>query len=152
MPDRSRRILAVASGGGHLKQLILLQPAFSGHIVVYATTNPSQAEALLPEPIVGIADYSQSVPHRVFFGVFETFSLVLKHRPDVVVSTGAAPGLLCLFWGRLLGAKTIWIESIANAERLSLSGRIALRFSHVVITQWEHLADGKRTRYIGSVI
>ena len=36
----SKRILAVASSGGHWVQLTRLRPAFEGHDVAYVTTNP----------------------------------------------------------------------------------------------------------------
>lgn len=51
------------------------------------------------------------------------FLIVLLHRPDIVISTGAAPGFFALLFGKLLGARTIWIDSIANAEQLSVSGQ-----------------------------
>ncbi|HCO1856164.1 TPA: hypothetical protein N7M61_004421, partial [Escherichia coli] len=73
-------------------------------------------------------------------------------RPTLAISTGAAPGLLCLLFTRLLGGKTIWIDSIANTEKLSLSGRLARFFSNQVLTQWDHLGDGKKISYHGRVI
>jgi hypothetical protein len=53
--------------------------------------------------------------------------------------------------GRLLGARTIWLDSIANAERISLSGRLVRPFASVWLTQWEHLARGTRPEYAGQV-
>lgn len=72
-------------------------------------------------------------------------------RPDVVVTTGAAPGYLAIRLGKLLGARTIWIDSVANADELSMSGRRALQQADVCITQWEHLADRDGPHYYGSV-
>lgn len=69
--------------------------------------------------------------------------LVLAVKPDVVVSTGAAPGLIGLLAGKMLGAKTIWVDSIANVEELSLSGRLAMLFADRTYTQWEGLARPK---------
>jgi UDP-N-acetylglucosamine:LPS N-acetylglucosamine transferase len=83
---------------------------------------------------------------------FEMFLRVVKIRPDVVISTGAAPGLFGIIFGRLVGARTIWVESIANAEMLSLSGRIALKFSHIVLTQWPHLAHADGPQHQGSIL
>ena len=51
--------------------------------------------------------------------MLRTFLVVLRERPDVVVSTGAAPGYFALRFGRLFGARTLWLESIANVEELS---------------------------------
>lgn len=157
MPDKdhlpSRRVLAVSSTGGHWEQLMLLAPAFAGADVTFACTDAQQAEGRDLPAFLALRDYNRNQPLRMLAGLFETFDIVRRLRPDVIVSTGAAPGLLCLFWGRLFGARTIWIDSIANSEALSMSGRLARKFCHRVLTQWQHLerADGNPT-YRGSVL
>ena len=71
----------------------------------------------------------------------------------MVVSTGAAPGLIALPIAKLFGARTVWIDSLANCERLSLSGRIARHFSDLWLTQWPHLAGSHAgLRCYGSVL
>ena len=70
----------------------------------------------------------------------------------VVISTGAAPGFFGLAFGKLLGARTIWIDSMANVEELSLSGRQVRRFADLWLTQWPHLARPDGPRYEGGVV
>lgn len=78
--------------------------------------------------------------------------LLLRIRPDVVVTTGAAPGFAAIVFGRLLGARTVWIDSIANSETLSTSGAKVGRWAHVWLTQWEHLAKPEGPHYWGGVL
>ena len=78
--------------------------------------------------------------------------IMLRERPDVVVTTGAAPGLFGAFLGRRFGARTIWIDSLANVERLSLSGQKAGRFSDLWLTQWPALACEAGPDYAGAVL
>jgi UDP-N-acetylglucosamine:LPS N-acetylglucosamine transferase len=78
--------------------------------------------------------------------------VMLAYRPHVIITTGAAPGFFGILVGRLLGAKTIWIDSIANAEELSLAGRKAKRWADHWLTQWPELAREEGPHYIGSVI
>ena len=78
--------------------------------------------------------------------------LMIRIRPDVVISTGAAPGFFCIFFGRLTGSKTLWIDSIANGEKLSLSGRMAAKIAHQCLTQWEHLSGDVTPVYRGAVL
>lgn len=78
--------------------------------------------------------------------------VVLRERPDVVVTTGAAAGYFAVMFGRLLGSKTIWIDSIANADEVSLSGKKAAKFAHVFLTQWPDLERDGRPDYWGSVL
>jgi UDP-N-acetylglucosamine:LPS N-acetylglucosamine transferase len=148
----SKRILAVASTGGHWEQMMMLSPAFEGGSVTYACTDAEQAKLYDFERFQAIKDYSQDEPLKLLRGLFETCALVARLRPDVVISTGAAPGLLCLLWGRVFRARTIWVDSIANSEQMSLSGRLAKRICHTTITQWEHLAHEGETTFWGSVI
>ena len=70
-----------------------------------------------------------------------------------MVSTGAAPGLVALALAKLmLGSRTIWIDSIANSERLSLSGRLARPVADAWLTQWAHLARPGGPDYWGAVL
>ena len=70
----------------------------------------------------------------------------------MIITTGAAPGFLALVIGRVMGCRTCWIDSIANIEELSLSGRKARRWSTLWLTQWKHLARSEGPRYVGNVI
>lgn len=67
--------------------------------------------------------------------------ILLRVRPHVIISTGAAPGYFAIRFGRLLGARTIWIDSIANVEEISMTGRIVGPFADLWLTQWRHLED-----------
>jgi hypothetical protein len=51
---------------------------------------------------------------------------LLRVRPDVIVSTGAPCGYVAIRMGRLLGARTLFIDSIANAVQPSLSGQLGV--------------------------
>jgi UDP-N-acetylglucosamine:LPS N-acetylglucosamine transferase len=85
--------------------------------------------------------------------LWDVISLLISFRPRLIVTTGAAPGLLAIVAGRLMGCRSVWIESVANAETLSLSGRLTARWADVRLTQWPHLASERRgVRYIGSVL
>lgn len=99
-----------------------------------------------------IFDCNRDTPLRIIRSIAGAGYVVAKSRPHVIISTGALPGLLCLAFGRLFGAKTIWLDSIANAERLSMCGSIARYLSHYCITQWEHLSHIPRVKYYGSVL
>jgi len=134
------RVLAVASGGGHWEQLMLLRPALDGFDVIFATTNPGLATRDGVSGVVELPDSNKSQPIKALRSLRSAWSIVRRTRPDFVITTGALPGLLCLVAGRLTGARTIWIDSVANAGTLSLSGRYARWFATLRMTQWEHLA------------
>jgi UDP-N-acetylglucosamine:LPS N-acetylglucosamine transferase len=99
-----------------------------------------------------VRDASRRHPFSVLLLVFQLLVLFARVRPDVVVSTGAAPGLVALFIGRCLRCRTVWIDSIANAEELSMSGRVAGRVADLWLTQWPHLARDEGPFCRGSVL
>ena len=78
--------------------------------------------------------------------------VVLRTRPEVILSTGASPGFFAMLFGRLLGRKTIWVDSIANVDEMSLSGQQARYFADLWLTQWEHLARPEGPKYFGAVL
>jgi len=84
--------------------------------------------------------------------LFEVLFAVLRYRPDVIITTGAAPGYFALRFGKLIGARTIWIDSMANAEELSKSGQEVRKYADLWLTQWEHLAQSDGPQFMGKVL
>lgn len=152
MTATAKRVLAVASEGGHFQQLMALRPGFAGHDVRYLTTLPGLAEEFGATPAALIPDCNATAPFRAGYCLVVTFWRVLRCWPDVVVTTGALPGVMALICGRLVGARTLWIDSVANAEELSASGRLARRLAHLTLSQWPQVAQAQGVRYEGSIL
>jgi UDP-N-acetylglucosamine:LPS N-acetylglucosamine transferase len=150
--DRQNKVLAVASSGGHWTQLLRVIPAFASHSVVFVTVlEPYRAEVPKNKFYV-VSDANRWNKLGLIFLAMRVAWIVAKERPDVIVSTGAAPGYFAVFFGRLFGARTIWIDSITNIERLSMSGALAGRYADLWLTQWPHLAKAEGPHYGGSVL
>lgn len=149
---KPKRILAVASGGGHWVQLMRLRPAFEGHAVSYVTVDRDYGTDLAGERLYVVPDSNLSSKLGLLRTALAVFWVVLRVRPDVVLSTGAAPGWFSLVFGRWFGARTVWIDSIANAERLSKSGERAGRYADLWLTQWPELAQPGGPEFVGSVL
>jgi UDP-N-acetylglucosamine:LPS N-acetylglucosamine transferase len=147
-----KRVLAIASGGGHWQQLMRLRPAFESQDTAYLTMNAAYGKDVPDSEVFVVADANRDVPLKLVWCALQVLGRVVRMRPDVIISTGAAPGLFAILSGRLVGAHTIWVDSIANAERLSLSGRVAVKTAHVALTQWSHLAAPGGPSYHGSIL
>lgn len=145
------KIVAIASAGGHWIQLLRLVTAFEGHEVVFMGTNSSFAETVPEHTFVAIPDGNRWNKWKLVLLGIKIGRKILQINPDVIVTTGAAPGLMAIIVGKLMGCRTLWIDSIANVESISLSGRVAVYFADRVHTQWEALA-GSRITYAGSVL
>lgn len=150
--ERAITILAVASGGGHWVQLLRLRPAFEGMRCVYASVKDDQAADVSPNRYYAVPDANRSTKFKLIWQLAKLTFIVLRERPDVIVSTGAAPGYIAIRLGRLVGARTLFIDSIANAERLSLSGHLASHHADLMLTQWQQLSHDGGPQYRGSVL
>jgi UDP-N-acetylglucosamine:LPS N-acetylglucosamine transferase len=146
-----QRVLAVASSGGHWVQLRRLTPAFDGHDVAYVTTDPGHRSEVGRARFYVARDANRWNKVALVRCAARILWVLLRERPTVVVSTGAAPGYLAIRFARLLGARTVWIDSVANVEELSMSGRMASATADLCLTQWPHLAEGQ-VRYLGAVL
>lgn len=148
----AKKILAVASGGGHWIQLMRLRPAFEGCEVVYISTHEGYQKQVNGSVFYAVTDANRWNKLKLIKMAFEVFRVVSREKPDLIISTGAAPGLLAIVWGKLTGSKTIWLDSIANVERISMSGRLAKPLANVHLTQWKELAVVNSTLFKGNVI
>lgn len=131
---------------------MLLREAFDGCDVQYAVTLAGLAERSGVGSALLVPDFNASRPLKTLLSLYAVAKVVIEVRPQVAISTGAAPGLVALLVAKLLGARTIWIDSVANAERLSLSGRLAKPIADLWLTQWEHLARPGGPKYYGAVL
>ena len=122
---------------------------------------------MLPEEGTGQASYADEVQGCRFYKVtdatrwsrwdllrmiVEIAWIVLRERPDVVVSTGAAPGVVALRVGKWLGARTVWLDSIANVEQMSLSGQRVREFADLRLSQWPDVATADGAVFKGAVL
>jgi hypothetical protein len=147
-----KSVLALSSGGGHWVQLCALQPALRDCDMAFASVHP---------------EYKSNVPAGCRYFVFRDATrwnklglvvqffqiarIVLTVRPDVVVSTGAAPGYFALRIGKWIGARTVWVDSIANVSTMSMAGLKVRPYADLWLTQWEHLAAADGPAYVGGV-
>ena len=158
---RPTRIIAVASAGGHWVQLMRLRAAWAGCDVTYVTTDPGLRAVLQdvaerdgqPMPAFRvIVEGNRWQKGRLVLQLMQLLFLMLRLRPDAVISTGAAPGYFALRFGKLVGARTVWIDSVANAEKMSLSGARVRPYADLWLTQWPHLERSGGPRFLGSVL
>jgi len=153
MPKRMKICLA-ASAGGHLTQLLKLDSGWNGHDAFFVTTSDVVLEKLQKHgKVYVVGECNRQHLLKVLSVSIRCIRIILKERPDVVISTGAAVGCIVCFLGKITGAKIVWMDSITNVDRLSLSGRLVRHIADLFLTQWQHLAEKyKNVEYAGMVI
>jgi len=136
---RRRRVLAVSSSGGHWTELRRLAPAFRDAECVWCSVRSEMRAEVAPDRFELVPDANRWNKLRLAWSALCVAWVVLRTRPDVVVSTGAAPGYFAISLARFVGARTVWVDSIANADELSMSGQKASRIATLTLTQWPEL-------------
>jgi UDP-N-acetylglucosamine:LPS N-acetylglucosamine transferase len=148
-----RKVLAVASGGGHWVQLQRLRPALDCFDVAFVGVSRLYADDLDGHRFYVVRDVTRWDRLGLVFLAVQLVLVLIKERPAVVITTGSAPGLFALVLAKVMfRARTIWIDSIANCERMSASGLRARRFADVWLTQWAHIASPDGPQHYGAVL
>lgn len=148
------RIGLVASAGGHLDELLKIARACMGP-ETFAVTTSAVAHGAFGETVrtYTVGECNRQHPLRVARLIVQCIRILYREQPDVIVSTGAAVGCVMCLLAKALGAKVVWLDSITNVERPSLSGRLVRPFADLFLVQWPELVQGhQRTEYAGVVL
>lgn len=148
------RICLAASAGGHISQLLKLAESWNGYETFCVTTTEVVRDKLSKlGGVYVVGECNRQHPVRVIKVLLRCIRIVFRERPDVVISTGAAAGCMLCLLSKMLGAKIIWIDSITNVERISLSGRMVRCVADLFLVQWPELAGRyKKVEYVGAVV
>ncbi len=140
-----RKICLAGSGGGHVRQLLDLEPVWSSHDYFFVTEDTALGRNLERDhrcyfvPHFAWGQTRLGAPFRMiqraFVSFFRSAAIIMRERPDVLISTGAGAMFPAVLWARLLGTHVVVVESFARFEGPSLFGRIAAPFAHDMIAQ-----------------
>jgi len=152
--NKKTKIALAASAGGHLTQLLKLKNSWAGNETFLITTADFVRDNLTSaDKCYVVAECNRNHPLLTLKALVQCTKIILRERPDVVISTGAAVGCISCLLGRILGADIIWIDSITNVEKLSLSGNIIRHLADLFLVQWPMLARRyKNTEYKGALL
>lgn len=143
-----KKVLFISSTGGHLNELLQLSPLFEKydyHII----TEKDKTNAYLEDRFEGKVSYlpygtrSHLLKYVVvyIFLIIKTIFLYFKIRPKVIVTTGThTAGPMC-YLGKIFGSKVIYIETYANINKKTATGRLIYPIADLFIVQWEEMLD-----------
>lgn len=141
-----KKVLFISSRGGHLNELMQLSPLFEKY-ESYIITEKDKANENLKQ-IYG--DKLYFLPYgtraKLFTYIFKYLYLCIKTiyyyfkiRPKVIVTTGThTAGPICIL-GKLFGSKIIYIETFANTNKKTATGRLIYPIADLFIVQWEEM-------------
>jgi UDP-N-acetylglucosamine:LPS N-acetylglucosamine transferase len=130
------KICVVSSVGGHLREVLQLREALAAHDVFYILNDSTPLQ--LDHRTYRIAHAERDL--RVLYNFYEALRILVRERPQVILSCGAGPAVPVAICGKLLGARVIFIETFGAVERPTLTGRILYRIADHFFYQWEPLS------------
>ena len=76
---------------------------------------------------------------KFFYLCLKTIYYYLKLRPKVIITTGThTAGPMC-YLGKIFGSKIIYIETFANRDKKTATGRLIYPIADLFIVQWEEM-------------
>ena len=149
------KICISCSAGGHLIEILQIKEAYKDYDHFFITFRQEGViNELKNERVYFLTDTKRSM--FLFLKSFlETFKILLKEKPKVIISTGAGVAIPSIIIGKFfLRSKIIFIESFTRIYEPSLSGKIAYHFSDLFFVQWKQLLKkyGKKAIYRGAVV
>jgi len=155
-PRKQDKVCVGASSGGHMTELLaLLETADIWPVrpTLYVTTREiwaNKLRALGTTYIVGECDRKK--PFKILLTLTRSISFVLKERPSVIITTGSLPIAIVCIVAKVFGSKVVWIDSVAQLEDLSMSGKLMLKIADLLLTQWpEVAAKHPEAEYVGEL-
>jgi UDP-N-acetylglucosamine:LPS N-acetylglucosamine transferase len=145
-------VLLVASPGGHLLQMLALEPAWRDWYRTWVTLRSPDVTYLLrgEQVVYGHGPTPRNVKN--FFRNLRAAGRILReHDPAVIVSTGAGLALPFFILGKLQRRKLVYVESITRVEQLGLTGRLVYPLADSFFVQWSALGGLRRAEFHGSV-
>ena len=148
----NKRILVVCAGGGHLREAVksIRGVVDKFHLATFKTSAPDGIEGL--ESLTYIID-----PHlskfKYFINLIQSLFLLIKVRPNIVITTGAGIAIPSCLIAKKLGAKLIMIDTVAATNDLSKTGRFLYKYCDLFIVQWEeHCSKYPKAIYGGTIL
>ena len=132
------KICFVTSSGGHLTHLMQLQEWWQGKERFWVTFDKEDSRSILKNE----RKYWCYFPtnrniKNLIKNTFLSIKILIKEKPDLIVSTGAAPAIPFFYIGKLLGAKVIYIEVYDRIDKPTITGKLVHPISDLFILQWE---------------
>mgnify|MGYP001855082372 CR=1 FL=1 len=141
-----KKVLFISSTGGHLNELLQLSPLFEKYDS-YIITEKDKANENLKQTYgerlyflpYGTRAKLFTYIFKYLFLCFKTLYLYAKIRPKVIVTTGThTAGPICIL-GKIFGSKIVYIETFANTNRKTATGRLLYPVADLFIVQWEEM-------------
>ena len=140
-----KKVMFISSTGGHLTELLELKKMFKKYDYSLITEKTKSNKNLKKEYnnvhylLYGTKHNKIKYPFILLINCFISLYYYIKIRPNIIITTGAhTAGPMCCI-GKIFGSKIIYIETFANINTKTVTGKIIYKFADLFIVQWESM-------------
>ncbi|OOM16550.1 PssD/Cps14F family polysaccharide biosynthesis glycosyltransferase [Clostridium saccharobutylicum] len=132
------KICFITSSGGHLTHLIQLKEWWKDKERFWVTFNKEDSRSILKDEKKYWCYFptNRNVKNLIK-NTFLAIKILIKERPDLIVSSGAAPAIPFFYLGKLLGAKVVYIEVYDRIDKPTITGKVVYPITDLFVLQWE---------------
>jgi UDP-N-acetylglucosamine:LPS N-acetylglucosamine transferase len=146
MEEKVKRVVFISSTGGHLSELLKLESMFKEYDYRIITEKDKSNEYLKEKYGQRVSYLPYCTRNKIIsyifiytFLIIKTIYLFIKIRPDVIISTGTHTAVPMCYLGKIFGKQIIYIETLANINRKTLTGKIIYPIANLFIVQWRSM-------------
>jgi len=146
------KIAVVCSHGGHLTEMMYLMGAFEGQDVFFVTYDNPRTRSLSFRHYL-FPNFGEK-PSELLKSLPLILGILLKEKPDILISNGAEIAVPFMFLARLMGIRTLFIECYTRIESPTVTGRLVYPFCDDFLVLWPEMLKryGSKARYIGGLV
>lgn len=140
----TRKICFAASSGGHLEQLLMLEPLMQENDSFILTEKTSYEAVSSDYDVYKVTQVNREESSwllKMVIIFFNSLFIYVKERPNVIICTGALATIPICIIGKLFGAKVIYIESFAKITSPTLTGKLLYKFADQFYVQWPSMKE-----------
>lgn len=142
MSEKKFKVCLVGSSGGHLTHLYMLKPFWKTKDRFWVTFDKEDARSLLQDEKFYPAYYpSNRSIKALIINTWRALIILPKEKPDLIISSGAATAVPFFWIGKLLGAKTIYIEVFDRIDASTIAGKLCYPVTDKFIVEWDEMKE-----------
>ena len=136
------KVCLVGSSGGHLTHLYMLKPFWKDKERFWVTFDKSDAKSLLEgEKMYPCYFPTNRSLKALIINTMLALKVLIKEKPDLIISSGAAVAVPFFYLGKLLGAKLIYIEVFDRIDKPTITGKMVYPITDIFVVEWEEMKE-----------
>lgn len=149
------KLAVIASSGGHIFEMFCLKEFWEDKEHFWVSFPTQDAKHMLrDEKNVYWAAHPtvRNIPNLIR-NLFLAPKILLEEKPDMIVTTGSGVAAPFIWWAKILGIRTVFVESITRITGISLTGRMVYPFVDTFLVQWEELLEKyPKAKFTGRIV